>query len=229
MSSSTLNTKIEASSTKMLIAMVGIGIVCALLIVFTYEQTLPIIEKNKKAALEKAIFKVVPGISSTRTFQLTNANELIIADGKDEKAKLVYAGYNKQNELVGVALEGAGQGYADIIKVLYGYNVNTQKIIGFYVLETKETPGLGDKIEKDQHFLDNFKALDAELTEDGTALKNKVITVKNGTKVSAWEIDGITGATISSRAIGDLMGESAQFWLPIIQKNKDKLIMNEVK
>jgi len=229
MSSSTLNTKIEASSTKMLIAMVGIGIVCALLIVFTYEQTLPIIEKNKKAALEKAIFKVVPGISSTRTFQLTNANELIIADGKDEKAKLVYAGYNKQNELVGVALEGAGQGYADIIKVLYGYNVNTQKIIGFYVLETKETPGLGDKIEKDQNFLGNFKTLDAELTEDGTALKNKIITVKNGTKVSAWEIDGITGATISSRAIGDLMGESAQFWLPIIQKNKDKLIMNEVK
>ncbi len=229
MSSSTLNTKTEASSTKMLIAMVGIGIVCALLIVFTYEQTLPIIEKNKKEALEKAIFKVVPGISATRTFQLTNANELIIADGKDEKAKLVYAGYNKQNELVGVALEGAGQGYADIIKVLYGYNVNTQKIIGFYVLETKETPGLGDKIEKDQHFLDNFKALDAELTEDGTALKNKVITVKNGAKINAWEIDGITGATISSRAIGDLMGESTKFWLPIIQKNKDKLIMNKVK
>jgi electron transport complex protein RnfG len=229
MSSSTLNTKTEASSNKMLIAMVGIGIVCALLIVFTYEQTLPIIEKNKKEALEKAIFKVVPGISSTRTFQLTNAHELIIADGKDEKAKLVFAGYNKQNELVGVALEGAGQGYADIIKVLYGYNVNTQKIIGFYVLETKETPGLGDKIEKDQHFLDNFKALDAELTEDGTALKNKIITVKNGAKVNPWEIDGITGATISSRAIGDLMGESTKFWLPIIQKNKDKLIMNEVK
>ena len=60
----------------MLIAMVGIGIVCALLIVFTFEQTLPVIEKNKKEALQKAIFKVVPNTSQTKTFQLVEGNKL---------------------------------------------------------------------------------------------------------------------------------------------------------
>ena len=45
---------------KMLQAMVGIGILCALLIVLTYQGTLPVIEKNKAEALEKAIFKGFP-------------------------------------------------------------------------------------------------------------------------------------------------------------------------
>jgi electron transport complex protein RnfG len=41
--------------------MVGIGVFCALLIVLTYEGTLPRVTHLKAEALEKAIFKVVPG------------------------------------------------------------------------------------------------------------------------------------------------------------------------
>ena len=86
--------------------------------------------------------------------------------------------------------------------------LTNQTVVGFYVLESKETPGLGYKIEKDPNFLENFKALDVSLAEDFSALKNKVVPVKQGKKENAWEVDCITGATISSKAIGNIIGAS---------------------
>ncbi|MFY0627448.1 MAG: FMN-binding protein [Reichenbachiella sp.] len=210
-----------AGSMKMLRAMVGIGVLCALLIVLTFEGTKPRIAKLRAEALEQAIFKVLPGITKTKAYEFKGGS-FVLSEGKDKTAELIYAGYSDAGEFVGVAIEAAGQGYADIIKVLYGYNPNTQKIIGFYVLESKETPGLGDKIEKDDNFLANFKGLDVNLNEALNALVNVVIPVKTGEKNNPWEVEGITGATISSRAIGNLLDVSAQKWAPIIfQKQSD--------
>ena len=87
-------------------------------------------------------------------------------------------------------------------------------------MESKETPGLGDKIEKDDDFLANFIALDVSLNEQKDALKNKVVPVKKGDKKNEWEVDGITGATISSRAIGNIIGDSSEKLVPLIYKNK---------
>jgi electron transport complex protein RnfG len=210
----------SVSSFKMLQAMVGIGILCALLIVVTYEGTLPRIERLKAEALEKAIFKVIPGTRKTKTFEVIQ-DGFIPLNGDAKGKQVVYAGYDSNNELVGVAIEASGQGYADIIRILYGYNPNDQTIVGFYVLESKETPGLGDKIEKEAHFLANFEAMDVSLTDDGSAVKNTVATVKQGAKQNSWEVDGITGATISSRAIGSTLAASTQHWMPLIYKNLD--------
>lgn len=217
----------NANSKKMLLAMVGIGVICAFLIVLTFELTLPRIEKNKAEALEKAIFKVLPGIVKKKTFQLDDDKHFINVSGEDKKEEKVYAGYDENNQLVGVAVESSGLGFADVLRVLYGYSFDHQTIVGFHVLESKETPGLGDKIEKDLQFLENFKALDVSLAEDNSRLKNKVIPVKHGTKENPWEVDGITGATISSRAIGNIMGASTEVWIPIIYKNKNTFSANE--
>ena len=210
-----------AGGAKMLKAMVGIGILCALLIVLTYEGTLPRIERLRAEALEQAIFKVLPGITTTRTFQLTEDNRLVPVEEGEEAGSVVYAGYDDSGRFVGVAIEAAGQGYADIIRILYGYDPGKEAIVGFYVLESKETPGLGDKIEKDPAFLANFEALDVSLTDDGSTLKNEVVPVKSGEKENPWEVDCITGATISSRAIGNMIGASTRRWVPLIYQNQD--------
>ena len=85
---------------KMLQAMVGIGILCALLIVLTYEGTLPAIEKNKAEALEKAIFKVVPEMASKKNFTMDESGKLIpLAEGEEAEGKVFYAGYNENGEL----------------------------------------------------------------------------------------------------------------------------------
>ncbi len=214
-------TQTNDGSKKMLVAMVGIGVVCALLIVFTYEGTFGRIEMLKAEALEQAVFKVLPGITKTGIFELTPDGKFISSDGKDRTKTLVYAGYDDQNTLKGIAIEASGQGYADILKILYGYDPASQTIVGFYVLESKETPGLGDKIEKDENFLSNFIGLSVALSENFTTVINKVVPVKFGTKENPWEVEGITGATISSRAIGNIIGESSATIIPLIYQQKE--------
>ena len=222
-STESIQTTAPVSSMKMLQSMVGIGILCALLIVLTFEFTGPRIAKNRAEALEKAVFRVLPGISQKADFQIDENMNFVTPIAEDKEAKMVYAGYDDNNELVGLAIEASGIGFADVIKILYGYDPKAQKVIGFYVLESKETPGLGDKIEKDDNFLENFKALDVSLIDDFSALKNEVITVKKGAKENPWEIDAITGATISSRAIGDILGASTKFWIPLIYNEQEAL------
>lgn len=207
----------------MLRAMLGIGLVCALVLVLTYEGTLPRIQKLKAEALEKAIFKVIPGMVSKKTFYYDENKGFVEHTGKEEAGQLIYAGYNEQGQLAGVAIEASGQGFADILRVLYGYDPKQQAVVGFYVLESKETPGLGDKIEKDPDFLANFVALDVSLEDGSNSLKNAVVLVKHGEKENAWEVDAITGATISSRAIGNIIGASTEYWVPIIYKHQESL------
>jgi electron transport complex protein RnfG len=212
----------RGSSLHMLRAMVGIGLFCALLIVLTFQGTLPRIEQLRAEALEKAIFKVLPGATTKETYVLSE-DTLAIAE-EEAEGQLVYVGYDSTGALSGIAVEASGMGFADVLRILYGYNPEQQTIIGFHVLESKETPGLGDKIEKDESFLANFEALDVSLADDG-GLKNIVTTVKHGEKEQPWEIDGITGATISSRAIGDIIGASTQEVIPILHANKEELGM----
>ena len=92
-------------------------------------------------------------------------------------------------------------------------------IIGLQVLESKETPGLGDKIETDPDFLQNFERLDVSLANDQSALANPIVPVKHGEKTHPWEVDGITGATISSVAMAKILNGSAQYWAPRIRAN----------
>lgn len=209
------------SSKKMLTAMVGIGVFCALLIVLTYEGTKERIDTLKAEALEKAVFNVLPGITKTSIYELTPEGTFVPSDGMDRTKTVVYAGFDDSDTFKGVAIEASGQGYADVIRILYGYDPSSQTVVGFYVLESKETPGLGDKIEKDENFLSNFKALVVKLNADLTQLENIVIPVKQGRKTQPWEVEGITGATISSRTIGNILGESTAIMVPLIYRQRD--------
>ena len=112
-----------------------------------------------------------------------------------------------------------GMGYADNITVLYSYSFDLEAIVGFKVLESMETPGLGDKVETEPHFLANFEALDARLDGDGTALVNAIVTVKQGEKTEPWQLDGITGATITSDAIGAILNQGSGYWLPALERD----------
>lgn len=222
----TANTTAPVSSFKMLRAMVGIGIMCALLIVTTFQGTLPRVERLKAEALERAIFRVIPGSVTKKTF-LLDAGNFVERSGDVKGGQLVYAGYDESGKFVGLAIEAAGMGFADVLRVLYGYDPQRDAVVGFYVLETKETPGLGDKIEKDPNFLANFDALDVSLAGDGEKLNNRVLTVKSGEKKNPWEIDGITGATITSRAVGDIIGASSEQWVPLIKAQIETFTLNE--
>ena len=200
-------------------AMVGVGVFCGLLIVTAFQVTQPIIERNKAEALQEAIFHVLPSTSTTRTYRVDKAGDFKVLEGKTHGEQLVYAGYDDREELVGLAVEAQGMGYQDVIGVIYGYSFAEEAIIGIQVLESKETPGLGDKIETDAAFLENFERLDVSLRDDLSELANPIVPVKHGEKSHPWEVDGITGATISSVAIAKILNQSAQYWVPRIQSH----------
>ena len=72
-------------------------------------------------------------------------------------------------------------------------------------------------------FLANFAALDVALSDDGQSLQHTIVAVKAGRKQNAWEIDGITGATISSVAVAEIIQASAGEYLPIVRSQIDAL------
>jgi electron transport complex protein RnfG len=210
-----------AGAWPMIRAMVGIGLVCGVAIVLAYRGTLPVIERNRAEALQKAILQVLPAATSSAAFVLGEDGGFAPLAGKPGAVRVIHAGYDGEGRLVGFAIEAAGMGYQDTIRVLYGYDPVRQAIVGFRVLESRETPGLGDKIDTDPVFLENFRALDVTLAADGAALAHPITSVASGKKTSPWEVDAITGATVSSKAVAKLLQESAAFWMPKIRPRLD--------
>jgi electron transport complex protein RnfG len=206
------------SSLRMILTMGGIGLAAGILIVMTFQLTFPVIKRNKAVALERAIFDVVPGAETKAAFKLAG-DELVLLEGEDETATKFYACYDGDRQLVGVAMEASGQGFQDILRVLYGYSPQCGCVVGLKVLESKETPGLGDKIETDPDFRANFEALDAALNAEKTEISNPIVLVKEGKKTDAWQVEAITGATISSRALASILRESTAVTVPLIAKN----------
>jgi len=202
-------------------SMVGVGLLCGLLIVTVFQVTKPVIERNKAEALQRAIFQVLPEARSSTTYRLNGDGRFEVLQGEGAGEQLVYAGYDEQEELVGLAIEAQGMGYQDVIRVLYGYSFDEDGIVGIRVLESKETPGLGDKIETDADFLENFVRLDVALTDDLSAILHPIEPVKPGEKEHPWQIDTITGATISSKAIANILRDSSAYWVPRIRRNLD--------
>ena len=211
----------KTSPWPLLVTLGGIAMLSGLLVVLAYQITRPMIEANQRAAIAAAIAKVIPGAVSNRAFVLTESG--LRPAKKGERGDIIYAGYNKNGKLAGVAARAAAQGYADMIYMLYGYDPKCQCIRGIRVLKMTETPGLGDRIKTDPDFLKNFQALDATLAEDGKGLENPIHTVKHGKKRNPWEIDAISGATISSRAVGRALNASAQRLLPMLLPHLDEL------
>lgn len=195
-------------------ALVGVGLVCGLLIVSAFLFTEPIIARNRAAALERAIFAVLPAARTSRAFALAGDGRLVPAETAAPAAPVVHAAYDERGALAGVAIAARGLGYQDVIEVLYGYDPAREAIVGLEVLSLRDTPGLGDKIESDPQFLRNFEHLDVRLAAGGAALANPIVPVKPGEKEQPWEVDTITGATITSSAVARMLDESAAFWVP---------------
>jgi electron transport complex protein RnfG len=201
---------------------VGIGLGCALLIVTVYQATATRIADNEARALAEAVAAVLPGAQTLMPVTLTADDTLqVTADAADPLP--VFLGYDSSGRLIGAAVTAAGMGYQDTIRIIYAYAFDRQAIVGLRVLESKETPGLGDKIETDPVFQRNFANLDVTLSEDGSQLAHPIETVPAGEKVAPWQIDAITGATISSDAIGDMLNRSAGRWVPALARDARNL------
>jgi electron transport complex protein RnfG len=190
------------SSLRLVLTLAIAGLVSGVAIIGIYEATLPTITENKARELREAVFKVLPGVSQMQALVYRDG-ELVVVEMPDKDEPVVYGGYDEQGDFVGYAMPAAGPGFQDTIGILYGYNPAEKIVVGMEVLESRETPGLGDKIYKDAVFVGGFSALSVD---------PEIVAVKKGTKSQPNEIDAITGATISSKAVVRIINETHAQW-----------------
>ena len=116
-------------------------------------------------------------------------------DGEDAAIRSVHRGEN------GYIIETVTQGYADEITMFVGVS-NDGHVTGLVVWEAHETPGLGSKILTDHVFLSQFlnKTGSFEVVTHGADAFSGA-TGEAATEGESVQVDGISGATVSSKAV----------------------------
>jgi electron transport complex protein RnfG len=192
-----------------------VSLVCGVLIVGSNAITLARIRQNQEIIMRESVTALLPGLKKQVIYGVEPSGDLKILPGVEgENVKRLFAGYDDSGKFLGVVIETSDRGYADLISAMYAYLPDKKIVSGFQVVDMRETPGLGNRIGSDEKFAENFKQLDAT---------HPITTVKHGTKQNPWEIDAISGATISSRAVGRMLQKSVRDMTPVIEKNLDRI------
>ena len=137
---------------------------------------------------------------------------------KDRTPKVIYLG-KKQGQIVGVAFTSVGAGYGGFITIMMGIDL-TGRLTGIEILEHLETPGLGANIESKDLFKDQFRGKSSENSPDG-----ELKVIKGSKADKNWEIEAITGATVSPRGVVQAVNDG----LAMFNKYKENILETEQK
>lgn len=175
---------------KVTLSLVIIFIAAGMIMGGTYMKTSPVRyiaeQKEKKEALQK----LAPEADEA-SFAKEKRKDWDLHGKKHE-----YYEAKKGDAVVAYIAETAGKGYSSHIQMLVSLD-SSLNIKDVNILHHGETPGLGDQVEDRKLFLDQFR---------GKALRQLVL-IKGETKEN---IQAITGATISSRAVTNGVRDAVQ-------------------
>jgi electron transport complex protein RnfG len=144
-------------------------VACGFCLSFVYSVAEERIEINARKQIEDAITALAPQASRVEEVSFD--------------AEVVYKLIDDDDLLVGYGFMAEGQGYQDKIKILAVIEPSLIQFQGIEVIESKETPGLGAKINE-PGFKSQF----------------------NGLKVRPnLQVKAITGATVTSRAVVNIL------------------------
>ncbi|MBN2406820.1 MAG: FMN-binding protein [Elusimicrobia bacterium] len=160
------------SNLKMLAVLAGICVISAGLLGYAHISTAERIRENREARIRDAVGKVLAGIDS---YERINSEPVI------------FKGMT-QGEIAGYAVLYEGMGFQGTIQLLIGLDPDIHMMKGMAVLDSVETPGLGDRI-KGPDFGKQFEQM-------GIPGEGEI------------KVDTITGATISSLAVEKIINRA---------------------
>lgn len=171
--------KKESTFINMVLTLFVVTAIAALALGGVYNATKGPIAVAKRLKIEKAIGEVLPDFDSITEFK-------VLPDGG--KDSLTFYQATNAGEPVGTAIRTyTDEGFSGRFWIMVGFT-DGDVISGTSVLEHKETPGLGDKMDKKKaDWPDQFNG--KNLTEF-----TLLVTKDRG------DVDAITAATITSRA-----------------------------
>jgi electron transport complex protein RnfG len=164
------------------------SVLFGLLLALTNAAWAPRIAQNQIDKFNTLVSRMLPNAQTFKT-------EIKDMPVESQPGKIIETDIKKaldaSGRCTGWAFEAEGAGFADKIKLVITFDAKFEKIMGYGVLASNETPGFGDQI-KDDYFRKQFVGAPAQI----------LILAKSGDREKIdSEIIAITGATVSSEAV----------------------------
>lgn len=170
----------------------AIAFLCTLILVVCNSITAPVIEKLQIEAENNAKAEVLSAIDAK--FEKTKAK------GVEE----AYIAYDKNGETIGYCFKVMPSGFGGAITLMVGIDTNGS-ICGVKITEMAETPGLGAKASEEK-WLGQFVG------------KTSGINIVKGGKAGKNDVDAISGATITSKAVAKGVNDALGATKELIKK-----------
>lgn len=180
---------------RLVIVLTCISLLAALALTGVYALTKGPIEQGQREKKEKALQAVLPDYEGT-------VRDTVIVDADNEEIP-VHLAIGKNGELCGAGIETyTKKAFAGRFDLMVGFDAEGT-IVNTEVIKAGETPGLGDKINKDKSdFALQFNHQNPESFQ--------LVVKKDG-----GDVDAITAATISSRAYCDAVQRAYDIFMKI--------------
>lgn len=173
------------------LTLAGIAAICTALVAGTYRFTVDRIAANEKAELEKSL---QPALSGVFYDSDVTESRLVLPPRHGlpgNEAAIVYRVYSGRDPVAALFAVSARDGYAGPIRILIGVGLDGV-LTGVRILQHRETPGLGDKIESARS--------DWVYQFDGRSLDNPPVAGW-AIRADGGEFDQLTGASVTPRAV----------------------------
>ena len=184
------------------LTLAAIAGVCAALVAATWVGTRDRIADNQRAFLEQSLEPALAGV-----FYDGNITEspVTIAPPHDlpgNAAVLVYRVYRERQPVAALLAVTARDGYAGPIRILVGIDFDGT-VTGLRILEHRETPGLGDRIESSR--TDWVYQFDGRALGDPPAERWKI-------RRDGGDFDQLSGASVTPRAVIKALAQTLEWY-----------------
>lgn len=194
-----MNLKNETSVAKLGGILLIITLISGLILGIIYNVTKGPIAEQEKLNNDKAIKEL---FSTADTFDVKD-----LKLDEDSAIKEITMA-QKGSDIVGYAIKAETKGYAGPITLMAGIS-NDGKITGIQILSQSETAGLGQNCTKEP-FKKNFRDKPIETP----------LEVVKSSAVKENDVTAITGATITSKAVTNMVNDIVEFYKSNLQGGK---------
>jgi len=189
-------------SARMILVLTSVGLISGGFLAGVAALTKEKIALNVQAEIEEAIRVVVDEAEVNRVLH-------------EEENLVIYQESEAAGQIVGYAVQATGVGFQDKITLMFGLDPSLEEITGLTIIDQKETPGLGAKIEDWESFLQFWE--NREATGLLTLRKPPVNDIE---RLQPSEVNTITAATISSNKVLEIVNLSLERLRELIRQGK---------
>lgn len=192
----------ESTVLKSGLTLAAIAAICTSLVAATYHLTADRIAANDKALLEQSLH---PALSDLFYDSDVSESRLVLSAPHDlpgSEDALIYRVYANNEPVAALFVVSARDGFAGSIRILLGVDMDGI-VTGVRILEHRETPGLGDKIESSRSdWVHQFA---------GLSIGDPVVT-EWAIRSDGGQFDQLTGASITPRAVVKAMRDTLLYF-----------------